>query len=675
LLNLGSAAMLKKDFAAAERLYERALVIQRRLAPDTLFLSTTLSGQAALAEDLGDRARAKRLCLEVLAIQERLAPGGLGVAGVLDQLAQLAAKAGELAQAEESCRQALAIRRKLASGSIAEADSLHLLGTIRRRLGHGDEAMDLFLGTLDALEAQNARLGGTFESRAGFAAKYADYYQDAMEMRIEQGRLGDAVHILERSRARAFLALLGERDLLFTADLPSDLRQARRLVDAEYDRTQGRLGRADAAERERLLGRLNDLRQKQEELTQDVRRASPRYAALRYPQPLDLDGIREMLDPGTVFLAYSVGKERTLLFVVHASGAAAPGVSVATVQVSDEDLRARIAALRKATHPRQPWSEYVREASGLYELLIRPVEPQIASAERVLISPDGPLYSLPFAALIRSRDRGASARGRSYFVEWKPLHVVASATIYAQLKARRRAAEGEGLSGRLVAFGAPRYPRTVGAQPARLEDPQVQSAVTRGFRLQPLIASADEVQSIARLFADQATTYLGEQATEERAKAIGADARYVHFACHGTLDERFPLNSALALTLPEKPAEQQDNGLLQAWEIFDQVRLEADLVTMSACDTARGKEMSGEGLIGLVGAFHYAGARSVLATLWGVSDKSTSVLMRRFYSHLKAGQSHDQALRSAQLDLIHSTAVDLAHPFRWAAFQLSGDWK
>ena len=109
-----------------------------------------------------------------------------------------------------------------------------------------------------------------------------------------------------------------------------------------------------------------------------------------------------------------------------------------------------------------------------------------------------------------------------------------------------------------------------------------------------------------------------EQATEERAKTVGKGVRYLHFASHGLLDERFPLNSALALTIPARPAEGQANGLLQAWEIFEQMRIDADLVTLSACETGLGKELGGEGLIGLTRAFQYAGARSVLASLWSV---------------------------------------------------------
>jgi CHAT domain-containing protein len=197
--------------------------------------------------------------------------------------------------------------------------------------------------------------------------------------------------------------------------------------------------------------------------------------------------------------------------------------------------------------------------------------------------------------------------------------------------------------------------------------------VRGGLLLPRLPSTRIEVDAIARLYPGVTQAYLGNDATEERAKSVGTDARYLHFACHGILDGQFPLDSALALTVPERPAEGQDNGLLQAWEIYERVRIDADLVTLSACETALGKQMGGEGLIGLTRAFQYAGARSILASLWAVSDESTADLMRRFYTHLKAGETKDEALRDAQLELIRGGKY--AHPYHWAAFEIIGDWR
>jgi CHAT domain-containing protein len=299
-------------------------------------------------------------------------------------------------------------------------------------------------------------------------------------------------------------------------------------------------------------------------------------------------------------------------------------------------------------------------ARHLYRLLVRPAETRIAGAQRILVSPDGPLRTLPFAALMR---------GNHYLVEWKPVHSVLSAAVYAELK-RSRPAHRDLRDERVDAFGNPFYPPLA---PGGSPDPVTREVLQRGWTLTPLPSSRKEVEAIASLY-PQSHTYLGRDATEERAKSLGRDSRLIHFACHGLIDERFPLNSALALTLPEHPAEGQDNGLLQAWEIFESVHLDADLVTLSACDTALGKEMGGEGLVGLTRAFQYAGARSVLASLWGVADYSTARFMERFYRYLREGRSKDEALRAAQIDQIRKQGGS-SHPFFWAAFELDGDWR
>jgi CHAT domain-containing protein len=226
----------------------------------------------------------------------------------------------------------------------------------------------------------------------------------------------------------------------------------------------------------------------------------------------------------------------------------------------------------------------------------------------------------------------------------------------------------------LVAFGDPVYPAAPVASPGERRPPAAPALAALPF-------SRAEVEAIARHFGPEARVFLGREATEERAKSSVPRARYVHFASHGTLDERFPLLSGLALSPDPEGAGSRDNGLLQAWEILDQMRLTADLVTLSACNTGLGKEMGGEGLLGLTRAFLYAGARSVLASSWAVSDRSTARLMDRFYGHLKAGQSRDVALQSAQRDLLRAgrgrtfSTASPGHPFHWAAFQLAGDWR
>ncbi|HEX6739331.1 MAG TPA: CHAT domain-containing protein [Vicinamibacteria bacterium] len=681
LNNLGAVALERGATARAEGYHQRSLAIKQKLAPGTLDVADSLISLGLLAQARGDLAAAEDHFRRALAIREGVSPEGLPAAESLYFLGNVASLRGDLVAAEDQLRRAVAIREKLAPGSAHEAQSLHDLALVQSRKGSPAEAVDLHLRALAALERQRTKLGGTEEGRAGFQVTWSRYYHDTLEAQVGLGRTAEAFHVLERSRARSLLALLAERDLLFTSDLPADIARQRRLTDGEYDRIQAQLGQLDRAkdaeEIEKLLGQLGDIRREQEEIAQKIRRSSPRLASLQYPEPLDLPGARAVLDPGTALLAYSVGQDRTILFVVQPPEVPGTGLSVLTLPVGEAALRAKVEAFR--TRIQRPAARHHEgigaQGAALYELLLRPAETLLAGSRRLLLSPDGPLHSLPFAALVR-RETAPQPGPRRFLVEWKPLSLVASATVYAELKRRGRAPAPTAPEGAvLVAFGDPRYPPGSRPEAAAAGNPVVRSAVARGLSFLPLAGSRAEVQAIAGLFAGSMRSYLGDQATEERAKTVGPEARYVHFACHAFLDERFPLNSGLALTIPERPAEGADNGLLQAWEIFDQVRLEADLVALSACGTGLGKEMGGEGLLGLVRAFHYAGARAVLASLWSVSDTSTADLMKRFYRHLRSGKAADEALRLAQLEMIRPPAPGAAgrsQPRHWAAFQLSG---
>jgi CHAT domain-containing protein/Tfp pilus assembly protein PilF len=686
LNNLGLVAFNRGDLAAAEELYRRSLVIREKLAPNSLSIAASLNNLGIVAFDRGDLAAAEDSFRRSLAIKDKLAPGNLNVAETLNHLGNVAKERGDGAAADRSYRTALALWQKLAPGTTGEAEVLYNLGLLERRAVHNDAAADYLQRAIAAVEAQTGRLGGADEVRSGFAAQYSAYYRDYVGLLLELNQPAEAFHVLERSRARSLLAMLAERDLVFAADLPADLARERTLMNADYDRTQSAIARLnparDGVEIDRLLARLRELRDKREEIVQTIRKGSPRFASLLYPQPLDLGSAQRSLDAGTVLLAYSVTKDKTFLFVVQPSGRplvpAAPPVSVFTLAIGETVLREKVAAFRRLIQrdvesDRGSTVPLIAAGQDLYETLVKPAHALIAASDRVLISADGPLHTLPFAVLVQPSDR--SARGlHRYFIEWKPLHVVASATVYAELKKARRDTGDAPPSVVLAAFGDPKYPALAPEQADRIANPDVRAAVRRGYALEPLPASRTEVERIARLYAGRATTYLGNQATEEHAKAIGKGVRYLHFASHGLLDERFPLNSSLALTIPERPAEGQANGLLQAWEIFEQMRIDADLVTLSACETGLGKELGGEGLVGLTRAFQYAGAHSVLASLWSVGDDSTAELMTRFYGYLKAGKTKDNALRSAQIELIRTRRTS-SRPFHWAAFQLIGDWK
>jgi len=325
----------------------------------------------------------------------------------------------------------------------------------------------------------------------------------------------------------------------------------------------------------------------------------------------------------------------------------------------------KVSAFRQLINSESDLSQVIAAARGLYDLLVRPAEREIVAGSRLLISPDGPLHSLPFAALARGSDSSMPI----YLGVEKPIHMIVSSTLYAEvISQRHNTAES---CSNLVAFGAPDYHSTADAV-SGASNVDIQALNRRGARFDPLPATKREVEAVAQLFPNSAKLFIGSQATESNAKAIPKNARFIHFACHGFLDRQFPFDSALALTQPATPNEA-DNGLLQAREVISSMHLDADLVALSACDTAQGVELGGEGLLGLTRAFQYAGARSVLGSLWSVADESTAVFMQAFYSALCKGLPKDQALQSAQGFMVRETRF--AHPFFWAAFQLTGDWR
>ena len=688
LNNLGIDYESQGDLSSAESYYRRVLAGYEKLSPGTLEHARSIGNLGFLAFHRGDFSGAREFLGQAQAIREKVAPESMEVAVGFSALGDVAVKQGNYPEAEDLYKRSLAISQKLAPGSDAHAMTLHALGSALHKLNKLTPAAEALCGAVTAVESLKARLGGTEETKTRFGAQYTGYYQDCIEIQLELDRPDDAFHTLERSRARSLLTMLAERDLLFSADLPPDLARQRKQADAEYDKTQSALSNLsaakDAAEIERLTAHLREVRDRQQAIVEQIRKTSPRFAALQYPQPLDLAGGRSVLDPGTVLLSYSVGEEKSFLFVVHpaATKASASGLLVVPLPIGEKALREKVQAFRNVIerHNDSDLERLNQQGSELYDLLVKPVEQLIATDERILISPDGPLYTLPFAALVKNEKRGKKGNTVRYLIEWKPLHTVVSATVYAGLKKPRRGA-ASAAEFRVTAFGDPKYPAGSGETAEQTANVELRSAVAHGFNLAPLPSTRVEVDSIAKLFPSSTSKYVGEQATEERAKSVGKDVRYIHFAVHGLLDEQFPLNSALVLTIPERIAEGQDNGLLQAWEIFEQVRIDADLVTLSACETALGKEMGGEGLVGLARAFEYAGAHSVLASLWSVSDESTADLMGHFYKYLKDGKSKDEALRAAQMDFIrlasanHAAPSEFSHPFHWAAFQLAGDWK
>jgi CHAT domain-containing protein/tetratricopeptide (TPR) repeat protein len=696
LLNLADVLVLRRELDQAQRHLERARTILEAELPDTEYLAYCLRSLGDVAMERRDAAAAEVHFRRALQIFEKANPtgfaratteshlgGALALAGRLDEaqaaylealrlvgdvvdikatemqhdLASLSLRRNDLDAAEKWFDAALAGRKQLAPGSIWEALSAHARGLVASRRGQREAALDFYRRAVEALESQSRRLGGSAEAAAAFRAHFEELYRDLEELLIDAGKPEEAFAVLERARARALLALLSQRDVQFT-EVPAPLERERRDADSRHDALFEELAAlgADDPKRRDLLRRIEEARHGQDEVRARIRASAPRLAALRDPQTLDLPGVRRALENGTLLVAYSLGPKRARAyavgpgpqdFAVHDLGQGAPEIRRAVDEFRSA-IDKRRGGLRKGLDA---------QSRALGRVLLGPIRAKLPAARRILVVPDGVLHQLPFSAL---RDPVDPSR---YLIERTPLHVVSSVSLYAQLVGAR----SERAAGGVVGFGDPAF-----AAPAVSvdEDAAATRALKLGLRFVPLPAARGELESLRSLAPEDARIWLGAEATEERAKTVGRDARILHFATHGFTDEEFPLESGLALSTPR--AKGGDNGLLQAWEIFESLRLDASLVTLSACRTGLGKQLAGEGLLGLTWAFQYAGARSVLASLWEVNDASTGELMRRFYGHLGRGESKAEALRLAQVELLRRRPT--SPPYFWAAFQLMGEW-
>ncbi|MBI4471005.1 MAG: CHAT domain-containing protein [Acidobacteria bacterium] len=450
-----------------------------------------------------------------------------------------------------------------------------------------------------------------------------------------------------------------------------------------------------------LEEKLKQLEVDRERLEHEIRQNHPRYAELHYPMPLSLEAIRRQLDDQAVLLEYTLGHSASFLFAVTKDDFLAVRLPDAMAIAEQVKTLREIMAARPQ---RQSFRAYVQLARELHQALIAPAGRMLTGKRHWVIVPDGILHYLPFEALLQSGDEeflvSAGPRLWPYLIRDYAISYVPSASVLANLRQRPRRLNGP--EKMFLAYADPLYGADATAAPR-----QVRSALgsTRFSQLKPLPHTRAEAHGIAALYPqNKVRLYLRDQAREENVKDERQldQFRLIHFAAHGLLNEDQPAYSGLILSLPDVkrsavrgqrseaggdnietggPQRVTDNqkqetkfvedGLLQVYEIFN-LKLNADLVVLSACETGLGKEVEGEGLVGLTQAFLYAGTASLVVSLWKVSDRSTPELMVSFYEYLNIGAvTKSEALRGAQLRLIKNGRY--AHPYYWAPFILVGD--
>ena len=585
---------------------------------------------------------------------------------------------------------------------VTEAIALFGLAQVSSSRGDLEKARVYIERALSVAESLRTAIENR-ELRASFVAsvfRYHEFYVGVLaglhRMRPAEGLSAKAFEASERARARSLLDSLTDSGVNLRAGVDPELLRREQTVKLAFDDWAQRSRQANESatgngDARRLASEYRDLEERYQLIQAEIRSRSPRYASLARPRPLTLREIqKEVLDRDTVLLEYALGDERSYVWAVspdthvlqelppraEIEGAAQRVYERLVARLSGGGERAREADIRRADE------EYWQEAAHLSDMLVAPIAKQI-SGKRLLVVTDGLLQYIPFSAL-PAPGRGTPAV--PLLVEHEIVNLP-SASVLAVL---RRETRNRAQAPKAVAvFADPVF---------ESDDPRLRSRNRSGddarakpdaepIRLRAFEFVKDGRWNVPRLAATRreadaivaaappgmALKRTGFEASRAAALAPAlAQYRIVHFATHGIFDNEDPGLSGLILSLYDEQGKAQD-GFLRLHDIYD-LQLPAELVVLSACSTALGKQLKGEGLTGMVRGFLYAGAERVVASLWKVDDEATGELMRRFYVGMLQGKrSPAAALRQAQLEMWQQDRWRA--PFYWAAFSLQGEWR
>jgi CHAT domain-containing protein/tetratricopeptide (TPR) repeat protein len=700
LINLGDTLQRLKRFGEAGKFFDQALALAQALK-DKETESLSLSHQAYLFVKMHQPARGLEPAEKALRLARGFPDRELGV---LYTLGTVYRDMGETKAARETLERALALARDRGDRSF-EADLDLILAKIERDHGDSNTALDRARSAVDTIESIRTRVfdqrlrTSLLATKQDFYEVYIDTLMAAPGATPDPARVATALEVSERARARSLLDILSESgaDVRAGAD-PALVEREHRLRNEVNARDGFRLKllareKPEPRELEEAERKLEETLDAYGQVQTELRASSPGYAALTQPQPLSAAGIQSrILDGKALLLEYSLGEKRSFLWAVTPDAVRSfelPG------RARIERMARRYYELVTARNERPAgesltgWKQRIdgadaeaeRAGRGLSRLLLGPAE-RLLGDRPLLIVADGALQYIPFAALPIPSSGAPLATH----------HDVVSLPSASALAVLRREVHGRSQAPKALAiFADPVFQATderLTHRSGKLERLHLAANnITRGWSpAEPrrrggerpsflrLPSSLKEARAIAALVPpDQIFLALGFEAS--RARAVSSElARYrnVHFATHGVLDSRRPELSKLVLSLYDDKGRAQD-GFLRLNDIYN-LRLDADLVVLSACRTALGQEIRGEGLVGLTRGFMYAGAARVLASLWSVEDRATAELMESFYrGMLRQGLSPAAALRQAQLEMARQPGRK--SPYYWAGFSLQGEWR
>lgn len=472
--------------------------------------------------------------------------------------------------------------------------------------------------------------------------------------------------MVERAKAQAFLENLRESRIDIKERLNPEFSYREKKISSEISSIVVKLSQTDLSEekREDLILKLKQKEDEYVEFISKIRAEIPEVAKLVSPEPCHLkDLVGQLLDNKTALIEYFLGERRSLMFLVTKDR-----VNLYSLPSKESIERSLRAYLKILSQPPSGKFEGFLASKRIYkEFLSQALKSVPDSIENLVIIPDGILYYFPFETLIiTSQDQ--DKQDKFLIEEYKVASAPSSSSLLFLLKKKLKKNTSKGF----LAFANPFYDikSSSGNNGHRLYTEVLKELYSnQGSDLTSLPFSQEEVEEISKYFPkNKRNIYLKKEAREDIVKDISLENyNIIHFACHGIIDEEYPYRSALVLALDE---DMNEDGFLQVREIYN-LRMNADLIVLSACQTGRGKLEKWEGVMGLPRIFFYAGAGSVVSTLWKVSDKSTARFMWSFYRYLSQGKTKAHAIQLAKLEMIRSK---YSHPFYWGAFLLHGDY-
>jgi CHAT domain-containing protein len=606
---------------------------------------------------------------------------------ILNQIGKVHAASGDNATAQDYYNQALTLSQQLGYQT-AQANILYNQATLNRQQNNLTAAKTQIETAITIIEQLRTQIASQ-QLRQSYFARNQDYYQLYIDLLMQlhqqnpnKGYDALAFHASERSRARSLIELLTEANADIRQGVSPQLLEQERNLQAQLNTIEQRrvelsqTGNYSQEEINQLQQSQQKLLSEYQDLQDQIRRQSPKYAELQYPQPLTLTQVQQqLLDKDTVLLQYALGEERSYLWAITQD-------SITSYQLppQSEIEKAAQSFFRFTTDSSATFDEILPTSTQLTQLILPNLE-QI-SQKRLLIVPDGQLHYLPFSAL--------SVNPTNYqplLTKHQVIHLPSASTVAInrnQLTQRTPAPNTLAIIADPVfspddkRFNGETNPSSNGN---RGTEDIAQLSLERSTatadieKLSRLFYTRTEADTILQLLPDKSSLGIFDfDANLNQVKAPDlSEYQIIHFATHGILNREYPELSGLVVSLVDSQGNPQ-NGFLRLTDIFN-LNLPAELVVLSACQTGSGKNIKGEGIVGLTRGFMYAGAPRIIASLWNVDDESTAELMSQFYQkYLQENLPPAEALRQAQLAMWQSN-VDWRKPYYWAAFTLQGEWR